>query len=63
MSDELHPALGRLLEEGEDGPDLMGITFESLHESLLKQGPHRVHPDGDKHRDIEQEESASSCSI
>jgi hypothetical protein len=24
----------------------MGITFESLHESLLKEGPHRVYQDG-----------------
>jgi hypothetical protein len=36
----------------------MGITFESLHESLLNQGPHHVRPDGDNHSDIEQEESA-----
>ena len=59
MSDELDPALARLLEEDEDGPDLIGIIFESLHSgSLLNQGPHRVHQDGDKHSDIEQEESA-----
>ena len=58
MSDELDPALARLLEEDKDGPDLIGITFESLHESLLNQGPHHVRPDGDNHSDIEQEESA-----
>jgi len=57
MSDELDPALARLLKEDEDGPDLIGITFESLQESLLNQG----HQDGDKHSDIQQEESAEQC--
>ena len=46
------------MEEDEDGPDLIGITFESLHESLGNQGPHSVHQDGDQHSAIQQEESA-----
>ena len=55
MSDELDDTLSRLLED--DGHDLSGITFENLAESLLKEGPHRVHQDEDKHSDIQQEES------
>ena len=29
--DELDPEVTRLLEPDQHGPDLMGITFESLH--------------------------------
>jgi hypothetical protein len=56
MSDELDAAIARLLED--DGPDSPGITFDTLAESLLNQGPRCVHQDEDKHSDIQQEESA-----
>jgi hypothetical protein len=58
MPDELDSALARLLQSEDEGPDLIGITFESLHESLGNQGPHSVREDGDQHSAIQQEESA-----
>ena len=55
---ELDPALARLLEEDDEGPNLMGVTLESLHESLGNQGPHSLHEDGHKNSAIQQEQSA-----
>ena len=43
VPDELDPALARLLQSEDEGPDLIGITFETLHESLGNQGTHSVH--------------------
>ena len=36
----------------------MGVTLESLHESLGNQGPHSLHEDGHKNSAIQQEQSA-----
>jgi hypothetical protein len=47
--DEVDLALARLLETAE-GPDLIGITIESLHESLGNQAPHSVRQHGDQHQ-------------
>ena len=58
LPDELDPALARLLQPEDEGPDLIGITFETLHESLGNQGRHSVHEDGDQQSAIQQEESA-----
>jgi hypothetical protein len=43
MSDELDPELARLLEEDDDRPDLIGVTLESLHESLGNQSNRLIH--------------------
>ncbi len=56
--DELDPVLARLFQSEDEEPDLITITFESLHECLGNQGPHSVHEDGDQHSAIQQEESA-----
>ncbi len=58
VPDELDPTLVRLLQSEDEGPDLIAITFESLHESFGNQGPHSVHEDGDQHSAIQQEASA-----
>ncbi len=39
MTDELDPALALLLQSEDEGPDLIAIAFERLHESLGNQGP------------------------
>ena len=55
MSNEFDAEIARLLET--DGPDLSVTTSETLPQSLLNQGPHRVYQDEDKHSEMQQKES------
>ena len=56
---ELVPELARLLEEDDERPNLIGVTLESLHDSLGNQGPHSLHEDGHENSAIQQEQSAA----
>jgi hypothetical protein len=51
------PSTSTFVAVRRQGPDLIRITFERLHESLGNQGPHSMHEDGDQHSAIQQEES------
>jgi hypothetical protein len=65
MSDEFD-ALASLWEA--DVRDLSTMTFENLAQTLLNQGPDRVHQDEDQHSAIQHEEfnmrsCVSACSV
>ena len=54
----LVPELALLLEEDDERHNLIGVTLESLHDSLGNQGPHSLHEDGHENSAIQQEQSA-----